>query len=505
VASPHHLASSAGLDVLASGGNALDAAVATNLTLGVVTPYLCGFGGDLFALLWKDSQVFAYNGSGRAPAGATVDAVRAAAGGDRVPTFGPHTVTVPGAAEAWFVLLDRFGTRSFDDLARPALRYASDGFIPSDVGTASLGRATDRYAWSEEWMAAYGGAQPGARLRQQDLARTIEMLCSEGPDVYYRGPIADAMVEHLRSLGGLMAAEDMAAHHGEFVEPLHANYRGVNVLELPPNTQGVTALEALNIVSACGALSPDGPERQHLLIEAMKLALSDRDRYVTDPDHMQIAPGDLLSRKWAAERAQRIDRRVAGRPVAGSIPGGGTAYVCATDADGMCVSLIQSNWMGFGSGLIVPGWGINLHNRGALFSLDPGHVNVIAPRKRTLHTLIPAMALREGRPWLVFGTMGGHGQGQTHLQLLVRIIDDAWDIQDAIDAPRWVVSPEDWSVTAEDRFGAELLEELRERGHRVEEVGPFDPLLGHAHAIMVTDQGYAGAFDPRSEGAVLGF
>jgi gamma-glutamyltranspeptidase/glutathione hydrolase len=504
VASPHHLASSAGLAVLASGGNALDAAIATNLTLGVVTPYLCGFGGDLFAMIWKDGKLFAYNGSGRAPAGATVDAVRAAVQAERMPALGPHTVTVPGAVEAWFVLLQQFGTRAFADLAQPALRYAEDGFVPSALALASLQRSADRYAWSSEWQAVYGGAQPGRRLRQPDLARTIELLGKEGPDAYYRGRIARAIVEHLRLQGALIAQDDLADHHGEFVEPLRTIYRGVEILELPPNTQGVTALEAVNIVSAFDHLPLNDPERQHLLIEAMKLALADRDAHVTDPDHMRIRPERLLSQEWAAERARLIDLRRAGHPTPGTAVEGGTAYLCAADAEGMCVSLIQSNWTGFGSGVTVPGWGINLQNRGALFSLDPKHANVIAPRKRTLHTLIPGMAFRQGRPWLAFGTMGGNGQAQTHLQLLVRVVDDGMDLQEAIDAPRWLVSPADWSVSAEPRFAETVIDGLRERGHAVETLEPYDSLMGHAHAIAVSEAGYEGATDPRTEGAVLG-
>ena len=491
--------------MLASGGNALDAAIATNLTLGVVTPYLCGFGGDLFAMIWTDGRLFAYNGSGRAPAAATAESVRAVLGGDRMPTFGPHTVTVPGAVEAWFVLLEHFGTRAFSDLARNALTYAREGFTPSPVGLASLNRSAARYAWSPEWRAVYGRVEPDRPLVQRDLARTIEALGTDGAEAYYRGPIAGAIVHHLRSKGALMSLEDLADHRGAFVEPLRMSYRGVDVLELPPNTQGVTALEALEIVSARGRLPPDGPERQHLLVEGIKLALVDRDAHVTDPDHMGISPDVLLSPEWIRKRAAEIDPRRAAQPLSGGSAHGGTAYLCAADSDGMLVSLIQSNWTGFGSGITVPGWGINLQNRGAFFSLDPGHVNVIAPRKRTLHTIVPGMAFRGDRPWLVFGTMGGNGQAQTHLQLLTRIVDDGAGLQEAVDAPRWVLSPADWSLSAESRFEAEVVEGLRDRGHNLEIVGDFDSLMGHAHAIAATDQGYEGATDPRTEGAVLGF
>jgi gamma-glutamyltranspeptidase/glutathione hydrolase len=503
VASPHHLASSAGLAVLASGGNALDAAVAVNLTLGVVTPYLCGFGGDLFAMVWKDG-LWAYNGSGRAPAAATPEAARALCEADEVPTTGPHAVTVPGVTEAWFTLLERFGTRSFGELASWALRYARGGFVLSGSAAASLARARPRLFGSKEWRALYGDLHEGDVLRQPGLARTIETLAAHGPDAYYRGPIGQAIVDQLRSLGGLMDEQDLAEHHGDWTLPLRATYRDLEVVELPPSTQGVTALEALRIVDRSGPLAPDGPDRQHLLLEAMKLSLADQNAYVADPTSMTVSAEALISDAWVAERLASIDPAVASIPGPGRPDPRGTAYMCAADEDGMLVSLIQSNWMGFGSGVTVPEWGINLHNRGNLFSLDPRHPNAIGPRKRPLHTIIPAMAFRSGRPRLVFGSMGGYGQAGTHLQLLVRIVDDGADIGAAIDAPRWFVVPTDWSVLVEDRFDQALLEELRRRGHTISVTDAYDHTMGHAHAILVEDMGYRAASDPRSEGAALG-
>jgi gamma-glutamyltranspeptidase / glutathione hydrolase len=504
VASPHYLASGVGLDVLASGGNAVDAAVATNLALGVVTPYLCGYGGDLFALVWAEGRLFAYNGSGRAPSAATVEAVRSAAGTDAMPALGPHAVTVPGAVEGWFALLGRFGSRSFADLAAPAERYAREGFPLTARGGASFVRGRTRFAWSTSWLDVYGSADPGTVLRQPDLARTIGVLRSSGPDAYYRGPIGEAIVAHLRSLGGLMSMEDLADHHGDPELPLRTSYEDVEVVEMPPNTQGVAALEALNISEALHPLPDEGPARQHLLIEATKMALADRDAFVTDPRAMTIDARDIASKAWGQARAAAVDSDRAGTPPTGRPARGGTVYLCAADASGMCVSLIESNYMGFGSGVTVPGWGINLQNRGAYFSLDPAHPNAIGPGKRTLHTLIPAMALRQDRPWLVFGSMGGDGQAQTHLQLLTRILDDGEDIQRAIDAPRWFVDPGTWRVSVEPRFGPGFAEDLRRRGHRVDEVNAFDSLMGHAHAIQVLDDGYAAATDPRAEGAAVG-
>ena len=508
IATPHHLASAAGLAVLADGGNAVDAAVAANLTLGVVAPYLCGYGGDLFALIRREGEgLWAYNASGRAPSAATVEAVRAAVGADAMPSSGPLTVTVPGAVEGWFALLERFGTRSFGSLAEHASAYADEGFVLSGRGASAITSSKERFGpRASGWWAAYGEASPGRVLRQPALARTIRTLASDGPDAYYGDPIGPDIADRVRSAGGLLSAGDLAAHEGGAIELLRGRYRDVEVVELGPNTQGVAALEAMAIAESLAPAGPpsEGLERHHLLIESMKLALADRDEHVSDPSAMAIEAADLLNPAWIAERAERFDPGAARSPESGRAAGGGTAYLCAADAEGTLVSMIQSNYMGFGSGVTVPGWGINLQNRGAYFSLDPSHVNAIAPGKRTLHTLIPAMALREGRPWLVFGTMGGDGQAQTHLQLMVRMIDDGEDAQRAIDAPRWLVSPADHSVVADERFSPAIVEGLRAMGHRIATSPWFDHRFGHAHAIVVTPDGYAGATDPRAEGAVLG-
>jgi gamma-glutamyltranspeptidase/glutathione hydrolase len=506
VASPHYLASAAGLAVLAAGGNAMDAAVAANLVLGVVMPRSCGYGGDLFALVWRDG-LHAYNGSGRAPADATPERVRAAAGSPAMPERGPLPVTVPGAVEAWFALLGRFGTRSFEELAAPALRLAREGFPLTGFGASLIGETRRAFGASpvfEEWRRVYGEATSGRRLAQPALARTIEALARQGPAAYYRGAIAEAIGAEVGRLGGLLSAADLATHHGDWITPLSTSYRGLEIVELPPNTQGVAVLEALNLVEGSGPLPSDPVDREHLLIEAMKLALQDRDAFVTDPAAMRVDPAALASKAWAAGRWPLIDMKRA-RPLHGPrVPSGGTVALCAADASGMCVSLIQSNFFAFGSGVTVPGWGITLQNRGASFALDPGHANVIGPRKRTLHTLIPGLALRDGRPWLVFGTMGGHGQAQTHLQLLARMVDDGEDVQRAIAAPRWLVDPADGAVRAERRVGEAVLEGLGRRGHAVTAGADHEYVMGHAHAIRVDPAGYAGATDPRAEGAVLG-
>jgi len=500
VATPHHIASAAGGYVLEAGGNAVDAAVGANLVLGVVAPYLCGYGGDLFAIVADGRELHGYLGSGRASVLASRDAVAAACGGV-MPTSGPLTVTVPGAVQGWFDLLARFGTMSFDELARPAIRIARDGFALSERGDHTIAGSALAFADSAEWMAVFGRTGGGGLLRQPTLAACIERLSWEGPGALYGGEIGGDIADHVTAQGGFLTLDDLAAHTGEWVAPLRARYRDVDVAELPPPTQGAAALEALRILDGLGPLPQEWSARAHLQIEATKLALADR-AHLTDPAAMPMSARTLFDESWVAPRRASIEPDVASRPLPGIPMPGGTAYLCAADADGLMVSLIQSNYMGFGSGVHVPRWGLNLQNRGAYFSLDPDSLNVWAPRKRTLHTLVPAMALRDGKPWLAFGTMGGDGQIQTHVQLLAHMVDERLDPQAAIDAPRWFVSPSDWSVAVEEDIGGAVIDGLRARGHRVDVVDPFNEVMGHAHAIEVVEGGYRAGTDPRTEGAI---
>jgi gamma-glutamyltranspeptidase / glutathione hydrolase len=509
IATPHYLATNAGLATMAAGGNALDAALAANLVLGVVVPYLCGYGGDVLAIVW-DGTLHGYGGVGRSPGTATVAGVRERSDprfsvtGD-MPTFGPHVVTVPAAPRGWFDLLDRFGTRSFGELAAAALRYAEDGFPLTRRGAGYFDRARTAYAHFGlmDFAAAYPKSEPGEWLRQPALARTIRALATGGPDEYYKGVIAGAIVEKLQGEGSFMAADDLARHEGAWAEPLRAQFAGCEVAELPPPTQGVTALEAMRIVDGID-LPPDGAERAHLMIEAMKLALVDRNHHVGDPETMPVAPAAMLADDWVARRRAAIDPARASVPAPDPGADGGTAYLCAADRDGMLVSLIQTNFTGAGSGLHVSDWGINLQNRGSSFRLDARHPNGLAGHKLPMHTLIPAIAFRDGRPWLVFGAMGGHTQAQTHLQLLTRMRRDGADPQDAITAPRWAVDPDDWHVQTESRVDEAFVENLRARGHDVRLGRDFDDGMGHAHAIELLRRGYRAATDPRAEGAAAG-
>jgi len=507
VATPHYLASHTGAAVLRNGGNAVDAAIAANLVLGVVAPYTCGIGGDCFAIVWDGDALHGYNGSGRAPAAATPDAVagrlgRASSGAAVMPRSGPLSITVPGAVDAWFALLDRFGSRSFAELAEPAIAYATGGFPLTAAGAARIQAGRPAGPGWGEWEDIYGRARAGLRLSQPGLALTLQTVATGGPDAFYRGVVAEAVAAHLEQLGGLLDGADLAVHEGEWVEPLEGRYRDVTVAELPPNSQGSAALLALHLLDQAGPLPPDGPERQAVLIGAVAAALAERDAHLTDPARMRVPPGMLADPAHAEAIAA-----AGSAPVVGGARGGGgdTAYLCAVDGSGLCVSLIQSNYSGFGSGVTVPGWGINLHNRGAYFSLDEAHVNAIAPGKRTLHTLMPAFARRHGRPWLVFGAMGADGQLQTQVQLLAQLVDDAADPGVAVAAPRWLVDPGDFSVRIESRFPTTVVDGLRRAGHRVETLGPYEDVMGHAHLIRLDEEGPVAASDPRCEGLAAGF
>jgi gamma-glutamyltranspeptidase / glutathione hydrolase len=502
IATPHYLASTAGLAAFARGGNALDAAIAANLTLGVVAPYLCGYGGDVFAIVW-DGRMHGYLGSGRSPKAATIDAVRDRAESDAMPLFGPHSVTVPGAVAGWFDLLERWGTMSFGDLATEALAYARDGFELSPTGDMFVNGSLAMYDGFPAIQTAHRDAEAGKTLRQPALARTIERLAGDGPDAYYRGPIAAAIADTVQADDGLLTTEDLASHQGRWTDPLRACYRDTEIAELPPPTQGVTALEALRILDGF-ALPENGPDRHHLLIEAVKLALEDRNDHVSDAEAMTLTPDALLADEWIVERRARIDRSHAATPATGAAHVGGTAYLCAADGDGLLVSLIQSNFVSFGSGLHVTEWGINLNNRGSSFTLDSSSVNALRPAKLPLHTLIPAMALRDGKPWLVFGTMGGDSRAQIQVQLLAHIVDDGGDPQDALDAPRWRVDPSNWTLRAERTFPSDWFDAMRARGHDPQRTRRDDAGLGHAHAIERTAGGYAVATETRTEGAALG-
>ncbi len=506
VITPHYLATLAGYDVLRSGGNAVDAIVAANLALGVVAPYYCGYGGDLLALV-HDGDLHGYRSTGRSAAGSDARDVRSE-GHQTMPHFGAHTITVPGAVRGWFELLQRFGTQTFRQLAQRALVLAAEGFVLTKPGAFRLaGSMAILRAMGiddSDLRENYPEVRANHRVVQPGLAKLIDTLSADGWEPYYEGEVAQAIVASVQRSGGSLTIEDLAGHTGAWVTPLRAEFRGRTVIELPPPTQGVTALQMLRIVDGLD-LGHDGPDRDHVMIETAKLALADRDEFVADPDAMTIATSAMLSDEWIGDRRLRIDpnRAIPMRHRPGA--DGGTAYMCCTDGNGLSISLIQSNFTAIGSGVHVPGWGINLHNRGSAFSLEAAHPNVLAGGKLPLHTLIPAMVLRDDVPTHVFGTMGGHAQAQVHLQLLVQMLIDGKDPQLAIDAPRFHVDPGSGVVQLEARYSDAVQRDLVRRGHEIRVLRDFDDAMGHAHAIEFLDTGaIAVGADPRAESAALG-
>lgn len=531
VVAPHHLATAAGLAILRAGGHAVDAAIATNAVLGVVMPNGCGLGGDAFWLIWDaaERRQAALNGSGRAPMAA--DAADLSARGLRtIPLRGPLSVTIPGAVRSWRDAHARFGRLTMATVLAPAIELAErgfpawPGFMDAVERTAPL--VDEALGASSGFRAVYrpsGRAwAPGEVVRLPALARTLASLATDGLDAFYDGDLGARQARLLASLGGSHAAADFLDHRSTWTEPIETTYHGVRVTTHPPNSSGIVALEILNILEAGGPPEPgtfgaDGATDArwvHRAIEAAKLAIADRDRHLTDPDHHEIPVARLLDKGYAADLATRIPPDRASRPAPSSNRrGGGTIYLGVVDADGNAVSLIESNYLGFGSGVVDPETGIHYQNRGSYFSLEAGHANVLAPGKRTLHTLLPGMLFREpDRPWVVAGSMGGDAQPQIHAQLVTALVDGGLDIRSAVANPRWFVesaehfAPPD-AVRAEPRFPSGILEQLEAMGHDVLRTAPFDGWLGHEHAIELVNGGpaapdgsLAATTDPRSAG-----
>lgn len=520
VATPHYLASGVGLDVLRRGGTAVDAAIAANAVLNVVYPDMCSPGGDLFMLLYdaRSRSLRGLNGSGRAPAKATIEYFTDR-GMSHVPTTGPLSITVPGVVDAWVEALNAAGSLSLSDLLQPAIDYAEKGFPVGAHLSDSIALNEGKLRSSAEASPVYlpGGVipKPGYILVQAELADSLRKIARGGREVFYRGEIAGAIASAVESQGGLLGEEDLAEHHSDWVMPLQTSYRGYDVFEFPPNSQGMTALMELNIlegfdVKSLGRFSADC---LHLMVESKQLAFADRDRYICDADRVGPIVDRLLSKSYASQRRALINQsRAAEQYPSAGLSHGDTIYLCVVDRDGNAVSLIQSIFHAFGSGVVAGDTGIILQNRGSYFSLLPSHVNRIEPRKRTLHTLSPAMAMRNGLPYLVFGTMGGDGQPQTHLQVFSNIFDAGMGVQEAIEAPRWLsgrLAPGDGAnvLFVESRFEEPALQQLAQRGHVVRPVGEWASIMGHAQGIMIDQKAgvLEGGADPRGDGLALGW
>ena len=524
IATSQPLATAAGLRVLQSGGNAIDAAVTAAAVLSVVEPTMNGPGGDLFAIVYdaKTKSIHGLNASGRAPATATLDEFKRR-GLQRVPLRGELSVSVPGVVDGWNELLTRHGTITLAQALQPAIGYARDGYAVSEIIAWQWREAADVLARDRNAAATFlpGGKppSPGEVFRNPALATSLEQIARGGRDAFYRGPIAAAIGQDMQRRGGLLTAQDLAAHHADWVDPISTTYRGYEVLELPPNTQGIAALEMLNILEGYDlrALGHNTAAYLHLLVEAKRIAFADRDAWLGDPSTTPAAALQrMLSKDYAAERRHEIlDDRTARevRPLSlsgRSTPDGGdhpiamgdTVYLTAADSAGNVVSLIQSLYETFGSGIVAGDTGIVLQDRGSLFSLTPGHPNQIAPGKRPFHTLVPAMVLKDGRPWLSFGVMGGDMQPQGHVQVLLNLIDFGMNVQEAGEAPRFRHTGNglalESAVSAEARFG------LNARGHRLLDTpgvfGGFQGILiDPATRVLM-----AGS-DPRKDGMAAGW
>ena len=509
VATSQPLAAQAGVRALARGGNAVDAALTAAITLTVVEPTGNGLGSDAFALVWDGDRLHGLNASGRAPAAWTPArfAERAA-----MPELGPDSVTVPGAVSGWVALARRFARLPFAELVEPAIRYGRDGFHVAPVIGALWVRAADRLAeqpgFAETFLPAGRAPAAGELFRAPALAATLEAIAASEGEVFYRGDVARATAAWVRRHGGGLALADLEAHTADWVEPLAYAVPGGRLAEIPPNGQGIAAQIALGLLAHTDLADhdPDGVAALHLQIEAMKLAMADLAAHVGDPRAMRLRPHELLEADYLAARAGLIDPRRAGDPGAGAPQPGGTVYLTAADASGMMVSFIQSNYMGFGSGVVVPETGVSLQNRGAGFTLQAGHPNEVGPTKRPLHTIIPGF-LRgdDGAPVMSFGVMGGPMQAQGHVQMVLRTQLWGQNPQAASDAPRWRVTG-GRGVALETGFAAEVQDGLRARGHAIA-VEPPDAAFafGGAQLIACLPDGYVAGSDGRKDGCAVGF
>jgi gamma-glutamyltranspeptidase/glutathione hydrolase len=525
VATSHPLATQVGLDVLKKGGTAVDAAIAANAALGLMEPVSNGVGGDLFAIVWdaKTKKLYGYNGSGRSPKSLSLKYFQDN-GYKEIPALGPLPVNVPGCVDGWFALHDRFGKLSMKDDLAPAIRYAREGFPLTELIAYYWDRSVphlSKYPGFAEQMTINGRAPAKGEIwKNPNLASTLEAIANGGRDAFYKGKIARTIADYMKANGGFLSYEDLASHHGEWVEPVSTNYRGYEVYELPPNGQGIAALQMLNILEGYDfSKIPFGStEHVHLFVEAEKLAYEDRAKFYADPDFAKAPVDRLISKDYATERRKLISMDHALKHVE---PGdvkldGDTIYLTTADQWGNMVSLIQSNYRGMGSGMTPPGLGFVLQDRGQLFVLKEGHANTFEPGKRPFHTIIPAFVTKDGAPWLSFGVMGGDMQPQGHVEILMNLIDFGMNLQEAGDAPRiqheGSTSPEGQAtpmtnggwVDLESGFPYETVRGLMMKGHDVRfALGPY----GGYQAIEwdAKNRVYIGASEGRKDGQAAGY
>jgi gamma-glutamyltranspeptidase/glutathione hydrolase len=516
VSAENPLAAQAGASVLAHGGNAMDAAIATNAVMGVVEPMMNGIGGDLFAIVYdaKSGKLYGLNASGWAPAGLSVEFLKSK-GISKMPQRGIQSVTVPGAVDGWAKLIARFGTKKFAELLAPAIYYSRQGFPVPEWDAAYWADEVDLLKQDKNAAATYlvDGHAPrvGEIFRNPDLAHSLGAIASGGRDAYYRGESAKSIVALSGRLGGTMTLEDLADYSSEWVEPISTAYHGWTVYEIPPNGQGIAALEMLNIMEqfSLAQFGHNSTDALHAMIEAKKLAYADMYRYVADPKFGQIPVQGMLSKEYAAKRAKLVDMAKANCDVLPGEPplatGGDTTYLTVTDSDGNMVSLIQSNYSGFGSGLVADGTGFALQNRGGLFSLDPNSPNKLAGHKRPLHTIIPGF-MSNGQERIAFGIMGGFNQAQAHAQFVSNVVDFGMNIQEALEAARFSkYTFAGCDVYLEDRVSLAVREGLTERGHKIDLHGAYSAVMGGGQAVQrdISTGVNFGASDPRKDGEAI--
>ncbi|MFD1697596.1 gamma-glutamyltransferase [Roseibium aestuarii] len=512
VATSHPLATSAAIEVLQSGGNAVDAAIAAAAVQCVVEPQMTGIGGDLFAIVTEpDGRMAGFNGSGAAPKALT-PALLAERGVDAIEATSAHAVTVPGAVRAWETLLKAHGSRNFRQLLKRAIDYADNGFPVAPRVNRDWEAAVPKLRANKAAAASYlvDGEAPeiGSIMKFPRLAETLRAIASDGADGFYTGEVAEDIVATLKELGGVMTLDDLAAAHTTAVAPVLRDYRGHTIAELPPNGQGVIALVMLGLLERfdLGAFSPISAERYHLEMEAARIAYAVRDKFITDPNYMDIGTARLLSEDYIDQLARmiRLDRRLEEVPGNSLAPQTDTIYLSVVDKDGLSVSLIQSVFQSFGSGILAADSGVMLHNRGFSFKAKPGFANTIDGGKRPMHTIIPAFGLKDGHPWLSFGVMGGHYQACGHAHLITNIVDYGMDPQMAIDFPRMFFDMDTHALEAEKLIPASTLDGLKDFGH---EVRRTKEAIGGSQAIMIDRAKgllIAGS-DPRKDGHAAGY
>ena len=527
------LATQIGVDILQAGGNAIDAAIAANAALGLMEPTGSGIGGDLFAIVYsaKENKLYGLNASGRSPLGLSYDQLKAELTklkSDTIPPRGMLPISVPGCVSGWTELHKKFGKLPFAENLAPAIRYAEEGFPVSDLVAWYMGRSVPLYkglpgAFLETYTLDGKGRAPdtGDIFKNPALAQSLRLIGETGGDAFYKGEIADKIDAFMQANGGYLRKADLEKHTATWIEPVSTNYRGYDVFELPPNGQGIAALQMLNVLEEfdLAKMGFNSPEAIHVMVEAKKLAWADRAKFYADPDFAKIPLAGLISKKYAGERRKLIDLNRAAKSVGAGNPAlrdGDTIYLCTADDEGNMVSLIQSNYRGMGSGIVVPGLGFMFQDRGELFSMEPGHANVYAPGKRPFQTIIPAFAMKDGKPWLAFGVMGGGMQPQGHVQVLTNMIDFGMNLQEAGDASRWQHEGDNEPtgekmtdsgyVEVETAVPWETVRELRRKGHDVR-IG-FGGFGGYQAIKMEMRDGqrvYVGASESRKDGQAAGY